>query len=125
GTRSLVVKRYDAAGRLAFQSYPVRSLGSHTDATLKGVRTYYDALDRVTEVQQDSELGVLATTTEYLGGFKTRVKTPRQQGTSVSTTTAFMAWDKPTMDYPAAISAPEGVHIDIARDVFGKPLSIK
>src|SRR5690606_24401690 len=77
-----------------------------------------------TEVQKDSELGVLATTTEYLSGFKTRVKSPRQQGTNVSTTTSFMAWDSPTTDYPVAVAAPEGAYTDILRDAFGKPLSI-
>lgn len=122
-TRSVVVKRYDIRGRLAFQSYPLRSLGSYTDA-LDGVWTSYDALDRVTQVLQDSEIGGLATTTTYLSGFKTRVQTPNQQGTSVYTTTSFKAWDTPTTDYPAAIAAPEGVYVDIARDDYGKPLSI-
>ena len=124
-TRSIVVKRYDINGRLAFQSYPLRTLGSYTDATLKGVWTEYDALGRVTATRQDSEIGVLATTTSYLAGFKTQVKTPRQQGTSVSTTTSFKAWDTPITDYPVAVAAPEGVYVDIERDAFGKPLSIK
>ena len=123
-TRSIVAKRYDKSGQLAFQSYPLRSLGSFSDAALKGVHTFHDALNRVTEVQKDSELGVLATTTEYLSGFKTRVKSPRQQGTNVSTTTSFMAWDSPTTDYPVAVAAPEGAYTDILRDAFGKPLSI-
>lgn len=125
GTRSIVIKRYDASGRLAFQSYPLRSVVSYTDAALKGIRTFYDALGRVIRTEQDSEIGVLATTTEYLPDFKIRVKGPRQQGTSIATTTSFTAWDAPTTDYPAAIAAPEGVYVDIARDAFGKPLSIK
>lgn len=125
GTRSIVVTRYDGKGRLAFQSYPLRSLGVYTDPALKGVSTAYDALDRVTTVNQDSELGLLATTTEYLSGFKTRVTSPRHQGTSIATVTSYMAWDEPATDYPVAITLPEGAYVDIVRDVFGKPKSIK
>lgn len=124
-TQSIVVKRYDVGGRLAFQSYPLRNLVSYTDTTLKGVQTSYDALDRATEVRQASEIGFLATTYEYLNGFKVRVQSPRQQGTNISTTTSFMAWDKPTTDYPVSIVAPEGAYVDIERDAFGKPSSIR
>lgn len=123
-TRSVIAKRYDKSGRLAFQSYPVRSLASFGDTTLKGVRTSHDALNRVTQIQKDSEIGPLATTIEYLSGFKTRVKSARQQGTNISTTTSFMAWDSPIADYPVEIIAPEGIYTDILRDSFGKPLSI-
>ena len=124
-TRSIVVKRYDTAGRLAFQSYPLRTLANYLDPALKGVRTEYDALDRVTAVKQDSEIGLLATTTQYQPGFKTEVQNPRQQGTGVKTTTAYQVWDTPTTDYPVAIAAPEGSYTDIVRDAFGKPLSLK
>ncbi|MEG3193761.1 hypothetical protein SNE32_16185, partial [Lysobacter sp. D1-1-M9] len=79
-TRSIVVNRYDAVGRLAFQSYPVRSLGVWTDASLAGTTTSYDALDRVKAVTQSSELGDLSTTTSYLNdanGYYTRVTDPK------------------------------------------------
>lgn len=125
-TRSIVVKRYDAAGRLAFQSYPVASLTSYTDA-LKGVYTDYDALDRVIKVRQDWEgAGQLITTTEYLDGFKTRVTPPKGQGAGATyqTTTSYMAWDQPTTDFPVAITHPAGAFTDIVRDPFGKPTSI-
>ena len=125
GTRSIIVQRYDAKGRLAFRSYPLRSLGSFTDTTLKGVRTEYDALDRVTAVKQDSELGLLTTTSKYLPGFKTQITSPKHQGTPITTETSYQAWDQPTTAYPVAITAPEGAYTDIVRDAFGKPKSIK
>lgn len=119
-TRSIVVKRYDTQGRLVFHSYPVRSLTSFTDTSLKGITTSYDALGRPTTTKQDSELGVLTTTTEYLGGFQTRVTNPRGQ----KTTTSYMAWDEPITDFPVSIDAPEGVRTTLKRDAFGKVLEV-
>src|SRR3546814_303114 len=101
-------------------SSDLRSLASYADTTLKGVRTYYDALGRVENVEQDSELGVLTTSKTYQSGFKTKVVDPRGN----STTTSFMAYDQPTTDWPVAIVHPGGVYSDIGRDVFGKPTSI-
>ena len=123
-TRSLVVKRYDAAGRLVFQSYPVRTLGNYADATLKGVTTEYDALDRVTKVSQSAEPavgGVVQSTTRYLPGFSTEVTDPEGN----VTTTSYMAHDQPTHDYPVQIAMPEGVTTVISRDVFGDPLQLQ
>lgn len=124
-TRSLSVKRYDVSGHLAFQAYPVATLpNGYADTALKGTDTYYDALDRVTSVQQDSELGLLTTGTTYLAGFKTQVKNPR----GYKTTTSYLAYDEPTTDWPVNIQAADGVtteaDTDIARDPFGKPLTI-
>jgi hypothetical protein len=97
-TRSLTAKRYDLGGQLAFQSYPLSSLASYSDTTLKGTFTAYDALDRVTEVKQNSEhdatLGLLTTTTKYLTGFQTRVTNPR----GFQTTTSYQAFDTPNTD---------------------------
>lgn len=122
GTMSEVVKRYDTQGRLVFQSYPMNTNGqaNYTDTTLKGTTTSYDALDRPTTVKQDSELGVLTTTTEYLSGFQTRVTNPRGQ----KTTTSYMAWDQPTTDLPVAVDQPKGVRTTIPRDAYGKPLQV-
>ncbi len=121
---SIVVKRYDASGRLAFQSYPVASLSTYTDATLKGTDTYYDALDRVISVQQDSELGLLTTSTTYLSGFQTQVTNPR----GFNTVTSYQTYDQPSMDWPVSIQAADGRPVeentDIVRDPFGKPLTI-
>ncbi|HEX7801785.1 MAG TPA: RHS repeat-associated core domain-containing protein [Pseudoxanthomonas sp.] len=119
GTLSQVVKRYDASGRLAFQSYPVNNVTDFQSVT-QGARTFYDALDRVTRTEQDSELGVLASTTEYLTGFQTRVTNPR----TLQTTITYKAYDTPSFDLPVTIQEPESKSTTIARDVFGKPTSI-
>ena len=120
-TRSMVVKRYDAAGQLAFQSYPVASLTTISDASLKGVWTDYDALGRVTSSTQDSELDLLPTVTEYLSGFKVKVTSPKLQ----STTTSFMAFDEPTLDWPVLMEHPESTYTHISRDLYGKPTKIR
>jgi RHS repeat-associated protein len=125
-TRKFVVKRYDAAGRESFSSYPVASLTTVNDA-LPGTRTTYDPLDRVTKVQQDSELGVLlTTTTEYLPGFLTKVTNPRLY----TTTTSYQVFATPTRDAPVKViqdinlSPLDRVTTMIARDDFDKPTSI-
>src|SRR5690606_733068 len=41
-----------------------------------------------------------------------------------ATTTTYMAYGQPTMDWPTAIAQSGGVYTDIDRDAFGKPLSI-
>jgi RHS repeat-associated protein len=121
GTLSQVVKKYDVSGRLSFQSYPTTNVGNYWDVT-QGTRSFYDALDRVTRVEQDSEHNVLASTTEYLPGLQTRVVNPR----GLATVTAFMAWDQPTYDLPIASVQPEGKVIEIARHPqFGWPLQLK
>ncbi|WP_417474262.1 RHS repeat domain-containing protein, partial [Luteimonas mephitis] len=125
-----IIRRYDAAGRLEFQSYPMNTVGTavYTDPTLKGVHTSYDALDRVTRVEQDSELvdgsGAslpLVTTTAYQTGFKTQVTDPRGN----ATTTSYMAYDQPVTDWPVRIASPAGAYTHITRDALGKPTSIR
>ena len=108
---------YDASGRVNFTSYPSGDLVPGSS----GTRTFYDALDRVTRVEQDSESGVLATTTEYLPGLKTKVTNPR----GFATTTSFMAWDQPTYDFPIRSDQPENKVIEITRHPqFGWPLQL-
>ncbi|MFA6985396.1 MAG: wall associated protein [Arenimonas sp.] len=118
-SKSFVVNRYDAGGRLVFTSYPVGSLTTIND-TLQGTTTEYDALGRAIKVMQDSELGMLTSTTEYLPGFVTRTTNP---GLS-QTTTSYQAFDTPDTSRPVLILAPENVTTIITRDVFGKPLSV-
>ena len=116
-TLRAVRTEYDTSGRKSFESYP--SSSGVPGAT--GIRSYYDALDRVRRVEQDSELGVLATTTEYLAGLKTRVTNPRGK----QTTTSFTAWDQPGYDLPILSEQPEGKVIQITRHPqFGWPLSM-
>ncbi|MEL1264111.1 RHS repeat protein [Pseudoxanthomonas putridarboris] len=117
GTQRFTRFTYDHEGRTTFASYPGTS-----DALTSGMWTYYDALGRPVQTTQDSELGSLTTTTEYLPGLQTRVTPPR--GTASRTTTSYLAWDEPTTDFPIAIAHPAGAFTDIARDVFGKPTAI-
>lgn len=116
GTLRSVAMAYDDEGRIAFSSYP----GIGVSAPTTGVRTAYDALGRVTRIEADSELGVLATVNEYLSPFLVRSTNPRLQ----RTTTAYQAFDRPSYDDPIVIDKPEGTHVDIARDVLGTPLAL-
>lgn len=118
-TVSFVVKRYDSSGRVIFSSYPVATLSTVNDA-LGGVRSFYDALGRVTKTEQDSELGVLTSTAEYLNGFQTKATNARGK----VTTTSYQAFDTPNTDGPIAHSLPAGVNVSIVRDHFGKPKSL-
>src|SRR5690606_6380162 len=119
-TRTIVVKRYDVAGRLAFQSHPLRTLANHAAVTA-GTSYEYDALGRVTKAKLPSEDApdgqFFTTTTEYLPNFEQRVTSPHD----VLTTTRCMGWDEPVTDFPVRISHPEGAFTHISRDVFGKP----
>lgn len=118
-TRSVSVTRYDAGGRAIFASYPLSSLSSYTSANT-GAHTFYDALDRAIETDQDSELGTLKSFTTYLPGFKTQVKDPR----GYATTTSYMAYDAPSTAWPVSIVSPESETTTITRDVFGKPTKL-
>lgn len=122
-TRSVSVTRYDAGGRAAYQSYPLRTLVDYATVT-QGIRTTYDALDRVTQVDQDSELGVLSTKTQYLTGFRTQVTNPR----GFVSTQMFQAFDAPSYDAPVQIDAAKGttqaIRTLITRDAFGKPIQL-
>ncbi|MGE8226453.1 MAG: wall-associated protein [Stenotrophomonas sp.] len=118
GTQRFVGYEYDHEGRPVFASYP--SASSNPD---KGVWTSYDALGRQTSVSQDSEHGLLTTTTEYLGdasGAYTLVRNPR--GGEVRTW--YQMFDQPSYDAPVRITQPQGAVTSIARDVLGKPTSI-
>src|SRR6185312_8005909 len=130
-TISQTVIRYDANGNVAFESYPQSTVDTAVTDTWAnpaqtpnalGTSTLYDALNRVTSVTRDpeAEVGPLRTTTRYLSGFETEVTDPNQK----VTTTAYMTFDEPTTDWPVRIDAPEGVSQVIARDAYGKTLSI-
>jgi RHS repeat-associated protein len=115
GTKRFNRMAYDNLGRIVFASYP-----GATDALTSGVRSEYDGLGRVTKVKQDSELGPLNTSTEYLTGFQTRVTNPR----GFATTTSYQVFDKPSTSYPEVIVSPEGMTTTILRNVFGNALSV-
>lgn len=117
-TLRAVKTAYGTNGHVSFQSYP----SSNTVPDNNGTRTFYDALDRVTRVEQDAEANtILTTTTEYLPYLRMRVTNPR----GFSTTTNFMAWDQPTYDFPITSLQPEGKVISIERHPqFGWPLRL-
>jgi YD repeat-containing protein len=120
GTLSQTVHRYDGGGRTIFTSYPLSNTALNYASYDTGTHTSYDALDRVTEVDQDSELGTISSTTQYLPGFKTEVTDPRGH----STITSYVTFGTPDTSHPFSIAAPEGETTTISRDVFDKPLKL-
>lgn len=123
GTSRFNATAYDAYGRTRHVIYPIATAPTMSNGnwSQQGVRTTYDALGRVTAVEQDSELGVLTTTTEYLSGFKRRTTDPSGN----ATIERFQAFGAPSYDLPIRIDAPENTRTTITRDIFGKPLSIE
>ena len=119
GTRSVIVKRFDTDGHVAYQSYPQRDVAAVTDSPA-GTRSQYDALGRVTREERDSEQGVLSTTHEYLDGFQTKTTNAR----GFVTTQGFWALDQADTSKLASIAMPEGINVALDRDVFGKTTSI-
>jgi len=116
-TQRFTRQAYDTEGRVVFASYPGKG-----DLITQGIHNEYDGLGRITKVTQDSEPGVVLTsTTEYLTGFKTKTTNPR----GFYTLTNYMAWDSPDMSLPMRIEAAEDTLTEITRDGFGKPLSVK
>ncbi len=115
GTQRFTRFSYDDEGRNVFASYPGKG-----DQITQGTRTVYDDFGRVTQIKQDSELGVLTATREYLPGFKIKTTNAKQ----LSTITSFMAWDKPNTNFPMRIESPEDILTTFTRDMFGKPLSV-
>ena len=118
-TKSFQVRRFDALGHEIFASYALAAL-ANVGEPLQGVSTAYDSLGRVTQVRQDSELGVLTSSTEYLAGFQTRTINPR----GFQTLTSYQVFDAPDTSRPVLIRAPEGSTTAITRDVFGKPTQV-
>ena len=119
-TRSITVKRYDAQGRTNFESRPVASISAYTDS-LGGTTSQHDAIDRLTQSTESSELGNLTTTVEYLNGLQTKITNPR----NAITQTALTAWDEPTDSMPVSILLPEGRVTDLSRDAVGDVTVIK
>ncbi len=120
GTLTQTVKRYDALGQPTFVSYPRRGVGL-VGETMPGARKQYDGLGRVIRAEQDSETVPLVTTTEYLGGLRTRVTNPR----GLVTVTSYLAWETPDYGLPLVSTQPENKVVEIARHrAFGWPLRI-
>lgn len=115
GTQRFKRFAYDVEGRTTFASYP----GSGPSLA-QGVWSEFDAIGRKTVSAVDSELGLLATTYQYLDGAKLKTVDPR----GTQTLTTFWTADKPAQDAPRSIVHPENAYTDIVRDLFGKPLTI-
>lgn len=116
GTLRSVSSAYDTDGRVVFQSYP----SAAALPAEKGTWTRYDALGRVEEVANDSELGRLVSSTRYEPGLRIVATNPRRH----ATTTSFMAFGQPAYDLPVLIAHPEGAFTEIQRDKLGKPNAI-
>ena len=124
GTFSWTMKRYDANGNVIATSYPKNPYESGWNTiydNLPGTRTQYDALDRPTRNEQDSELGVLATVTEYLTGFQVRTTNPR----GYQTTNGYEVYDAPSYDALAWSAQPENKTVEMGRNFAGLPMWIR
>lgn len=116
GTQRYVRRGFDYAGRETFVGFP-----STTDSSTDGTDTAYDALGRVTETAQASELGTLTTSTVYNPeSFTTHITNARSKTTS----TTYQVFDEPDMSAPLTMTEPLGVTTTLTRDVFGKPLTL-
>lgn len=119
-----IKKSYDATGHESFVSYPQTDQGK-LDV---GVRSDFDALGRVTASHADSELGMLTSSFIFGAPFTKTHTDPRGH----SSTSSFQAFDTPSEAAIVSIATPVDssvtplvtLRVDIARDVFGKPLSI-
>jgi RHS repeat-associated protein len=116
GTMRIVKHKYDFDGRTKYDSYPKRSYGEIGD----GIAYRHDALGRQTASAADSELGKLLTSNSYNSGFRKATVDAR----GIATEYSYQVFDAPSEEAITNIAAPEGVNVSIARDVFGKPLSI-
>ena len=119
-TYSVKLNGFDHEGRQTSASYPRNPFQEGQWGPWTGMRTQYDALGRVIRSEQDSEQGVLVTTTEYLPGFQRRITNPR----GFQTTQQFQVFDTPSYDGLIKADAPQGVSTVIVRDRYGIPLEV-
>jgi YD repeat-containing protein len=113
---------YDWKGQTTFASYPVAGSPSLAAIT-SGTTSTYDALGRLTQVQQAAEapLNTVTSTTAYLSGARKQVTDPKGN----VTTTSYQVFDQPSYDAVTKVQAPENVTQVITRDLYGNPLSIR
>lgn len=118
-SRVSVEAGYDWKGRKIFAAFPVA--GSPNLGATAGTHTTYDELDRVTKVDQTSELGILTTRMAYLPGAQRQTTDPKGN----ITTTSFQVFDEPSDDAVILVQAPEGVNQRVTRDLYGNPTAIR
>lgn len=119
GSARFTVRRFDAEGREVFTSYPVSTLNTIGDVTA-GVTKKFDGLGRLVSSAASSELGPLETTISYTGSYHKEITNPRGLVTKIE----FLQYDDADEELPLNILAPEGVTIEMTRDVWGKPTAI-
>lgn len=113
------VTAYDWKGQTAFASYPVSGQPDVSSVTM-GAHHAYDTLGRLTQTQEDSELGTLTTVTTYPGNASEQVTDPKQK----VTTTYYQVFDEPAYKDPIQVNAPAGISQSITRDLYGNPTAI-
>ncbi|MDW2981379.1 MAG: hypothetical protein WBG81_09410 [Rhodanobacter sp.] len=115
---------YDAKGQKTFVSYPSATALNFTAtpgaAGIKGSASNYDALGRLIQTRQDSELGTSTSSTAYLSGARQQVTDPKGN----VTTSSYQVFDQPSYDAVIKVQAPAGITQTIVRDLYGNPLSI-
>jgi len=115
GTQKFRRYVYDSEARLTFSSYP-----SASSATQTGVWSAYDALGRIKSKSYDSESGLLTSVFNYLTGNRIEVVDYR----GGRTVTTYQAFDQPSYENAVLVQDQEKESTSIARDAFGKVLSI-
>jgi YD repeat-containing protein len=124
GSNTSTLTNYDSKGQKIFASYPSATALTFTTAPgtagIKGSTSSYDALGRLVQTQQDSEVGVLTASTAYLSGARQQVTDPKGN----ITTTSYQVFDQPSYDAVIKVQAPAGVTQTIARDPYGNPTEI-
>jgi YD repeat-containing protein len=119
GTEITTGTAYDWKGQTTFTSYPVSGAPAVSGLT-SGTHSTYDALERLTQSTQDSELGALTTQTAYTGSAHKVVTDPKGN----VTTTFYQVFDQPSYDTPIGVVAPAGIGQNISRDLYGNPTVI-
>jgi YD repeat-containing protein len=114
-----VATGYDWTGATTFASYPVYGTPDVTAVTT-GTHHSYDALERLIQTQEDSELGSLTTATAYLEGAAQQVTDPNGN----VTTTYYQVFDEPEYKDSILVNAPAGITQTITRDIYGNPTAI-
>ena len=108
---------FNSVGQQTYQSYPKRAYSELGD----GIHSGFDAVGRPTVTGTISEIGTLYSGFNYsLGGFERHYSNNRQNASLIR----YQAFDEPAEAAVVSISEPEGVTTTIARDNFGKPLSV-
>ena len=124
-TLKAVVKRYDVAGRLAFESYPLSNVSDVAATSIPGRLMRYDALGRQLSVTVDSELGKLETrTTPLTQDFGVAVRKPNGNVSVIK----YWALERPDTDLVSEHLLSETLlptnKVVIVRDAFGKATSV-